>query len=273
METILAAALLWAAAATIGLAFAVRRARILRRDEVRLRKECQQNLERLREMEQEFNSVCYSISHDLRAPLRSIHGFSQIVARNYKAKLDEDGRQFLDIVESNASQLNQMIEDVLMYSRIARRDLSIGELDMDVLARKIVDEIRNSVPERDIQFELQPLPKSQGDVNMVRQVWNQLIHNAVKFTRPRSCAVIQIEGQLEADRTVYSIRDNGVGFDMAYADKLFGLFQRLHSSEEFEGTGSGLALVKRILSRHGGNVWVDSKPDIGTVFHFSLPKP
>jgi light-regulated signal transduction histidine kinase (bacteriophytochrome) len=265
------AIVLWAAAATAGLTLALRRIKTLRRRQTELESECQ-NQNRLQgELENEFNSICYSISHDLRAPLRSVHGFSQIVLRNYKAKLDEDGRNFLGVIEANASQMNQMIEDVLMFSRLARREMSLSELNMDELVRKTVDEIKNAAPERRIEFSIQPLPAARGDVNMIRQVWFQLIQNAVKFTRPRPDALIRIEGRLEQNGKVYCISDNGIGFDMQYAGKLFGLFQRLVSSDEFEGNGSGLAVVKRILIRHGGTVWVEAKPGAGSAFTFSLP--
>jgi light-regulated signal transduction histidine kinase (bacteriophytochrome) len=264
--------LIWAAAASTALVLFIRRVKALRCRQAELESENQKQNRRLGELESEFNSVCYSISHDLRAPLRSVHGFSQIILRNYRAKLDEDGRQFLGIIEANASQMNQMIEDVLMYSRLARREMSMTELNMNELVQKTIDEIRNLTPGRRLEFRVQALPGARGDVHMIRQVWFQLIHNAVKYTRPRQDALIEIEGRTDDGRKVYCIKDNGIGFDMQYAGKLFGLFQRLVSSDEFEGNGSGLAMVKRILIRHGGTAWGEAKPGAGSVFGFSLPR-
>jgi light-regulated signal transduction histidine kinase (bacteriophytochrome) len=263
---------LWAAAATVLLGASQYRVRALRRRQAELEAECRKQSRRQKEMESEFNSVSYSISHDLRAPLRSVHGFSQIVLKNYGSRLDEDGRHFLDIIRLNASRMNQMIEDVLMYSRLARREMSVSDVDMNELARRTAEEITSAVPGRRIELSLQPLPPARGDANMINQVWFQLIHNAVKFTRTRPEARIEIGGRAEHDGKVYFVRDNGVGFDMRYAGKLFGLFQRLVSQEEFEGNGAGLAVAKRILTRHGGSAWVEAKPDAGSAFYFSLPE-
>ncbi len=263
---------LWAVAATVLLAASQCRVRALRRRRAELEAECRKQGRKQAELENEFNSVSYSISHDLRAPLRSVHGFSQIVLKNYGPKLDDDGRHFLDIIRLNASRMNQMIEDVLLYSRLARREMSVSDVNMDELARRTAEEITSAVPGRRIELSLQPLPAARGDANMIKQVWFQLIHNAAKFTRTRPEARIEIGGRAERDGKVYFVRDNGVGFDMRYVGKLFGLFQRLVSQEEFEGNGAGLAMAKRILTRHGGSAWVEAKPNAGSTFYFSLPE-
>jgi light-regulated signal transduction histidine kinase (bacteriophytochrome) len=265
-------AVLWAAGSTFALFLLAFRLRKRRHRISILEKEAKNQTAQIQELENEFNSFCYSISHDLRAPLRAVHGFSQIVLRNYKSKLDADGRQFLGIIEANAAAMNQMIEDILSYSRLARRVMSFSEIDMRKLAERSAEEVRRQFPDRKIQFEIEPLHPAYGDAVMIRQVWFQLIHNGVKFTRPKPCAVIRIESTADGEWNTFSVRDNGAGFDMQYAAKLFGLFQRLHSPEEFGGTGSGLAMVKRIVFRHGGKVWAESQPNAGSVFFFSLPK-
>lgn len=261
-----------AAAISTGFFLKAREIKTLRSQVKELEKKLNACQKQVQETENEFNSIVYSVSHDLRAPLRAVHGFSQIVHRNYTSQINGEGSQFLQIIENNAELMNRMIEDILIYSRLARREMVPMDTDIQPLVEKAAEEIHRADPNRKIQFEIRTMPPARVDIGMIRQVWFQLIHNAVKFSKHRPQALIQIDGYSDQERNVYRIRDNGVGFEMQYTGKLFGLFQRLHSVEEFEGVGSGLAIVKRIVSRHGGKVWFESQPDVGSVFYFSLPR-
>jgi len=224
----------------------------------------------------ELEAFSYSVSHDLRAPLRAIEGFSKLLVSRNTGALDEDSVRMLGIVVSEAQRMNQLIEDLLGFSRVIRKSMNCGEVDMGALARDAYEQLTTQSadpePKREIEFQLGGLPKAFGEAGMLRQVWVNLISNALKFTRPRRPARIEISAQETTEETVYSITDNGVGFDMAYAEKLFGVFQRLHTQQEFEGTGVGLALVQRIIQRHGGRVWAQAALDKGATFYFSLPK-
>ncbi len=230
--------------------------------------------ERTAQMEaanKEMEAFAYSVSHDLRTPLRAIDGFSRILLEDYADRLDAEGKRLFGVVRDNAMRMNQLIDDILKFSRAGRLDLAPVELDMEQMARGIVAELRAGIPEADLQVEIEPLPRVKGDGAMLRQVLVNLISNAIKFSRQRKPAVIRIGGAVEGDEVVYSVRDNGAGFDMQYADRLFGVFQRLHSETEFEGTGIGLAIVKRIVMRHGGRVWAEGKVNEGATFYFALP--
>ncbi len=220
----------------------------------------------------ELEAFAYSVSHDLRAPLRAIDGFSGILREDYADKLDDEGRRLLGVVGSNAKRMEQLIDDILKFSRTGRTELSLVRVDMDKLARGAVEELCANDACKRAQIDIGALPPALGDSSMLRQVIVNLLGNAVKFSRNKDEPRIEIEGESQGDEVVYHVRDNGVGFDMRQADKLFGVFQRLHGGEEFEGTGIGLAIVKRIVSRHGGRVWAEGHPNEGAVFHFSLPR-
>jgi signal transduction histidine kinase len=220
---------------------------------------------------QELESFSYSVSHDLRAPLRAIDGFSRIVLEDYYDKLDDEGRHCLDMLRDNSARMRQLIDDILAFSRMSRQDICTESMDVAALATTVFGELKASVPERDIELQLGHLPAAKGDRVMLRQVLRNLLANAIKFSAARAKAVIEVSGTVQAAENVYCVRDNGVGFDMRYSDKLFGVFQRLHAQEEFEGTGIGLAIVKRIVLRHGGRVWAESKPGEGAAFYFTLP--
>jgi len=219
----------------------------------------------------ELEAFSYSVSHDLRAPLRAIDGFTRILVEDHAKALDPEGRRVLDVISKESQRMGQLIDDLLAFSRLGRRALQPAEVDLTALAREIFKELTEHEPKRRLKLRLTPLPPAYADPSLIRQVLVNLLGNAVKYTRPRKVAEIQIGGAVQGPENVYYIKDNGAGFDMQYADKLFGVFQRLHSDDEFEGTGVGLALVQRIIRRHGGRVWAEGKVDEGATFFFTLP--
>ncbi len=220
----------------------------------------------------ELESFSYSVSHDLRAPLRAIDGFSRILLKEHARGLDAEGQRLFNIIRTNTGKMGQLIDDLLAFSRLGRRQVKAADLDMDALVREVARELQDTVGDRAVEWNLQPLAASRADRALMHQVWVNLLGNALKFTRPRKVAVIEVGCRSEADEAVYYVKDNGVGFAMEYAHKLFGVFQRLHRYEEFEGTGVGLALVQRIVQRHGGRVWAEGQVDDGATFYFSLPR-
>lgn len=220
----------------------------------------------------ELESFTYSVSHDLRTPLRAVDGFSHMMIKHYGEKLDDEGRRKLSVIRSEAQRMGRLIDDLLAFSRLVRQPIEPSPIHMESMAREIFNELSSLRPERKLCLNLKDLPSAHGSEPLIRQVWINLISNAIKFTE--SCEVGQIEiGALPGsdENPIYYIKDNGAGFDMRYADKLFGVFQRLHSQEEFSGTGVGLALVQRIIMRHGGSVWATAEIDHGATFHFTLP--
>ncbi len=225
----------------------------------------------LAEANRELESFSYSVSHDLRAPLRAIDGFSRILLEEYAPTLDGEGRRLLDVVSANARRMAHLIDDLLAFSRLGRADLHSGSVDMGALAREAFEELCPQEARARVRLELGPLPGCLGDAALLRQVWANLVGNALKFTSKLEYARIEIAGEQRGEEIVYHVRDNGVGFDMVYAEKLFGVFQRLHGPEQFEGTGVGLAIVQRIVRRHGGRVWADGTPAGGATFSFALP--
>ncbi len=220
----------------------------------------------------ELEGFSYSVSHDLRAPLRAIDGFSRILMDEHRERLDAEGMRLLGVVRDNTVRMARLIDDILAFSRVGRVGMSPSEVDMTALCRPLAD-VRGAVARgRDVRVEVGELPPARGDSGMLRQVFANLIDNSLKFTRQREAAWIEVGGHVEGRECVYFVRDNGAGFDMQYVDKLFGVFQRLHSSDEFEGTGIGLAIVKRIVERHGGRVWGEGRVGEGATMHFTLPR-
>ncbi len=219
----------------------------------------------------ELEAFSYSVSHDLRTPLRAIDGFSGMLLEDYAGKLDEEGKRLLNVVRDNTIRMGQLIDDILKFSRTGRLEISFSEIDMEKLAREVGAELQPAAG-GNLQVEIAAIPASSGDRSMLRQVFVNLLSNAIKFSRIREIAVIQVGGFIEGGEAIYFVKDNGVGFDMQYAGKLFGVFQRLHGMDEFEGTGIGLAIVKRIVARHGGRVWSEGKVGEGATFYFSLPQ-
>jgi light-regulated signal transduction histidine kinase (bacteriophytochrome) len=219
----------------------------------------------------ELESFAYSVAHDLRAPLRAIDGFSGLLQERIKEKIDPESNRYLKIVRDNAKRMDQLIKDLLFFSRASRTDLSYTDLDMMTMVKQIFLDLKDPEDPKKIIFEIHTLPPAQGDLSLIRQVWINLIDNAIKYSRLREIPRIEIGSYPEKDRQIYYIRDNGVGFNPVYYKKLFGVFQRLHNPDQFEGTGVGLAIVQRIVQRHGGDIWAESKENEGAKFFFSLP--
>ncbi len=219
----------------------------------------------------ELEAFTYSVSHDLRAPLRSIDGYSKILQEDYGSTMDGEANRLLEIIRNNARRMGQLIDDLLDFSRLGRKEMEKSTVDMQALVTHIQQELVSQEKDRKIQVKINRLEEVTGDVRMMRQVWVNLISNAIKYSRLQEVADIEIGSNTDGNRVTYFIRDNGVGFDMKYADKLFGVFQRLHKVQEFEGTGVGLALAHRIVSRHGGKIWAEARVNQGATFFFFIP--
>jgi signal transduction histidine kinase/HAMP domain-containing protein len=220
----------------------------------------------------ELEGFSYSVSHDLRAPLRAVSGFSNLLWEDHKDSLDEEARRKLGIIRGEADRMGVLIDDLLAFSRLGRKALQPTQVNMAELARQTFDRLHRGEDNGKLEFRIGRLPAAMADRSLLEQVWSNLLSNAIKFSGKKEHPVVEVGAIVEEAENVYYVRDNGAGFDARYRDKLFGVFQRLHSDSEFPGTGVGLALVQRIISRHGGRVWADGQPDDGATFHFSLPK-
>ena len=225
----------------------------------------------LKAANKEIESFWFSISHDLQAPLRGIESFSHIIVEDYAEKLDEEGREALALIRNNTRSLGQLINDLLAFSQLGYQEKRFVKIDMAGMAGQVFSEHRQAVPDRVLEFHMGELPPAIDDPILLRQVFASLMANAIKYTRSKECAIIEVEGLDNGDEHIYTIRDNGVGFNMKCACKLFGVFQRMHNRDEFEGTGVGLASVQRIVHRHGGRVWAAGKVSEGASFYFALP--
>jgi signal transduction histidine kinase len=233
----------------------------------------QKVIERTIEIEaanKELESFSYSISHDLRAPLRSIHGYTNILAEEYAGKLDDEAKRLMGIILNNTKKMSQLIDDLLEFSRLGRKGLSKTNVSMMNIVESVWHDL-TVTEDRKIEFILRPLPDACADSSTIRQVWVNLISNALKYTRKNERTMIEISSEKKDGDIIYFIKDNGTGFDMEYYDKLFGVFQRLHSQKEFEGTGVGLAIVQRIITKHGGSIWAEAEVGKGASFYFKLP--
>jgi len=246
------------------------------KDEDKTREQLNQELAELRRRVAELEAVNmelkafnYSVSHDLRTPLLMIGGFCRKLLERYSKQLDAKGQQFLDIIYRNTQNMQQLINDLLTFSSLDSQKMKSSEIDMGELAKAVFEELRDFSPGQ--ALVLKTLPQARGDRAMIRQVFVNLLSNAFKFTRPKGNGVIEIGGMTEENKIIYYVRDSGVGFDMQDVHKLFNVFQRLHDPDEFEGTGVGLAIVRRIVQRHGGWVWAEGRVDEGATFYFSLP--
>ena len=218
----------------------------------------------------ELESFSYSVSHDLRSPLRAVDGFSRILVEDYGPKLDDEGRRVIQVIRDGTQKMGRLIDDLLAFSRLGRVSLAANRIDMEALAGEVFTELASSGAK--CEFMLKAMPPALGDRALLRQVWVNLLSNAIKFTGKNDQPTIEAGGHADGAENCYYVKDNGAGFDMRYYDKLFGVFQRLHTTEQFPGTGVGLAIVQRVVSRHGGRVWAEGKLNEGATFYFALPK-
>ena len=227
---------------------------------------------KLEEINKELESFSYSVSHDLRAPLRAIIGYAQMILKKTAEGFDEEARRRVQMIKDNAERMGRLIDDLLAFSRLGRQELAKRSLDMEELIGEVWQELLAINPDRDLSLKISRMAAASGDQALIRQVYGNLLGNAVKFTQGRTGALIEAGSCIQDGREVYYVRDNGIGFDMKLYGKLFGVFQRLHDEEEYKGTGIGLSLVQRIIHRHGGKIWADGKVDEGATFYFTLPR-
>jgi PAS domain S-box-containing protein len=232
------------------------------------RKRAEQQLEAANK---ELESFSYSVSHDLRAPLRSINGYASMLYQDYNSVIDETGLQMIAIIKSSASKMGKLIDDLLTFSRLGRKELMRKELNMNELVENVINEI-NTAYNHKAKFKVDTLIALQADYSLLYQVVFNLISNAIKYSSKKENPLVEISSEQNNNEVIFVVKDNGSGFDMKYSGKLFGVFQRLHSEEEFEGTGVGLAIVQRIINKHGGKAWAEGKVNEGATFRFSLPK-
>lgn len=236
-----------------------------------LERRIQERTAQLLEANAELETFGYTVSHDLRAPLRALSAYSSLTLESESSHLSDAGRRYLQASIDNARRMGCMVDDLLAFSRLGRQALAMQPVDMQQLVREVWDELlqQDRAP---VQLQMGDLPSATADCGMLREVWTNLLANALKYSSKNPQRTVAILGSVIGADSQYSIRDNGVGFDMAYASKLFRVFERLHSAKEFEGTGAGLAIVERIVRRHGGRVWAESQLGNGAVFYFSLPR-
>jgi signal transduction histidine kinase len=236
-----------------------------------LNQELEKRIRELHDANEELKAFSYAVSHDLKAPLVTIGGFSRRLLERYEDTLDEKGRQYLTVINVSSTRMEQLIQDLLAFFSSGRKQARLSPLEMGKMTRAVFDRLKETCPKREIHLNAESMPDAEGDHAMITQVFVNLLSNAMKFTRPREMAVVETGGWREAERNVYYVKDNGIGFPPEHSEKLFRAFQRLRPVEEFEGTGLGLAIVKRIIERHGGQVWARGKPDEGATFYFSIP--
>jgi signal transduction histidine kinase len=240
--------------------------------ELRLRvAELRRRTSELEAANKELEGFSYSVSHDLKSPLRGLAGFSRILLDDYGDKLDQDGKRYLEILQREAWRMGQLIDDILALSRLGRREMHFSSFEMTEFCQEVFKELQALEPDRKLRLELGAMPAAYGDRELLRQVMVNLLGNSIKFTRHQEIAVIEVSGRIQGSETSYCVRDNGVGFDMTYVHKIFGVFQRLHTEDQFEGTGVGLAIVQRVVQRHGGRVWAEGKEGEGAAVCFALP--
>jgi PAS domain S-box-containing protein len=234
-----------------------------------LNSDLQSNVQQLEVTNKELGSFSYSVSHDLRAPLRAMNGYSKILEDKYLSVLDEEARRLLGNIRKNAAKMGVLIDDLLEFSRLGRKEVQRSDIDMQKMVETVLMEIDKST-EHHAEIKIGSLPNTEADYALLHQVWINLISNAIKYSGKKEKPEIEIGSTHSDNHTIYFIKDNGSGFDMEYADKLFGVFQRLHNPNEFEGTGVGLAIVHRIITKHGGTIWANAKRNEGATFYFSL---
>lgn len=235
-----------------------------------LNRDLERHARELEHTNRELESFSYSVSHDLRSPLRAIDGFSRILEEDHVARLDAEGLRLLSVIRECSQAMGRLIDDLLAFSRLGRKPLSATTVDMEALVAEVLGEVLPSGAPRP-EITTHPLPAAWGDAALLRQVWLNLLANAIKFSSKRELPELEVGGHSQGGENIYHVRDNGVGFDMRYYEKLFGVFQRLHREAEFPGTGVGLAIVQRVVARHGGRAWAEGVPEQGATFYFSLP--
>ncbi len=238
-----------------------------------LNEQMKRHIDELAAANGELEAFNYSVSHDLRVPLRLIKSYAEMLTDDHAGGLDEEGGRLLTSIRSHALKMDELINALITLAQVGRQELHISLLDMERLARTAFDELAATLPDREVRFAVHPLPQAGGDLPLIRQVLSNLLRNALKFTRNRKIAKIEVGGRAEDFEIVYFVKDNGAGFDTQFSDRLFRAFQRLHTQKEFEGTGIGLSIVQRIIARHGGRVWAEGRPDEEATFYFSLPCP
>jgi light-regulated signal transduction histidine kinase (bacteriophytochrome) len=232
-----------------------------------------QRTEALRAANQELEGFTYSVAHDLRAPLRHLDAFSRILLEEYAPQLPEEAQHFLKTIRQSSQNLSRLVDDLLNLARIGRAPLNREPTSLHEIVSSAISDLNTEARDRSVHWKVHPLPEAQCDPRLMKQVFLNLLSNAVKYTRPRPVAEIEIGVSAQNGATTVFVRDNGVGFDMKYKDKLFGVFQRLHRADEFEGTGVGLAIVERIIRKHGGSIWAESEVGKGATFFFTLEPP
>jgi light-regulated signal transduction histidine kinase (bacteriophytochrome) len=228
--------------------------------------------DQLQAANKELEAFSFSVSHDLKAPVRAIEGFSRILVTKYSAKLDTEGIRLLNVISTNTKRMDHLINDLLAFSRLSQQQMRKSVIDLSALTKQVFQQFLDRAPVGDLQLKIKDLPLALGDQNLIRQVMANLLANSVKYSAPGNPAVIEVGGTTEGSEAVYYVKDNGIGFDERFADKIFDVFERLPSADEYEGTGIGLAIVKRIIERHGGRVWAKGKINEGATFYFTLPK-
>lgn len=246
--------------------------RRLRMENAELQRRVRERSAELEAVNRELEAFSYSVSHDLRAPLRAINGYCRMIEEDVGDRLGESGGRLFGVVRESSRKMEHLIDDLLAFSRTGRQPIRAREIDMGSLAGEAWKEVRAGWPDRQPDFTLRPLPRSWGDPALLKQVWLNLLSNSMKYSGKRDKPVIEVSAEDQGSTVTYRVRDNGAGFDMRYVEKLFGVFQRLHPESEFSGTGVGLAIVQRVVARHNGRVWAEGKVDEGATFHFSLPK-
>jgi light-regulated signal transduction histidine kinase (bacteriophytochrome) len=225
---------------------------------------------KLEAINQELETFTYSVSHDLRAPLRHIHGFSKILLEDFGPKMEADAQKFLRHIQAATEQMGHLVDDLLNLAQLGRQDINVQITGMDLLVKEAIEDLKPEIGDRQIEWKIGKLPFVECDAGLMKQVFANLLSNALKYTRPREHTIIEVGQTTMGGRAEIFVRDNGVGFNMKYADKLFGVFQRLHRQEDFEGTGVGLATVLRIINKHGGQIRADAELDKGAAFYFTL---
>lgn len=237
----------------------------------KLNKDLERKNEELKFLNQELESFTYSVSHDLRAPLRAVNGYSQILLQEHSPEINEEVARLLSIINGNAKKMGELIDNLLSLSKLGKREIQKGEVDMEALVQSVVTELQETNVGAKVCWKIAEIPPCFGDYRLLRQVWINLLSNALKYSGKKENPVVEAGSEINSHEVVYYVKDNGAGFDMKFSDQLFGVFQRLHKPSEFEGTGVGLAIVHRIIFRHGGKVWAEGAVGEGARFSFSVP--